>query len=219
MSKPDSKSAEQPTGSPTGDQTPPREDESMDPIEILDAESGVGQSEADPQVATDPLTTIRDERDRLQNQLQRTLADLQNFRKRRAQERAEARRSGIEEFTLDLLPVLDNFHLATEIGAEADEAGDSMQEGLLMVKSLFDKVFERHNIVEIPAVGETFDPSVHEAVGIDPDPSGQAGTVTRVLQKGYSIDGRVVRPSKVMVGGAPNTEGGPADKGSQENSD
>lgn len=218
MSKPDSKSGKQAPGNPPGDQTVPSEDAPKDPVEILDEESGRDQAES--QATTDPLSQLRDERDKLQNQLQRTLADLQNFRKRRGQERADARRSGIEDFTLDLLPVLDNFHLATDFGAEAGQDADqSMQEGLLMVKSLFESVFERNNIVEIPAVGEPFDPSVHEAVGIDPDPSGPEGTVTRVLQKGYSIDGKVLRPSRVMVGGARNPEEVPVDESSPANTE
>ena len=81
----------------------------------------------------------------------------------------------------------------------------SMREGLLMVRSLLGGVFERYGVVEIPAVDTPFDPAVHEAVGIDPDPDAEEGLVTKVVQRGYRIDDKVLRPSRVMVGGAPQT--------------
>ncbi len=150
------------------------------------------------------LERLADERDRLQDQLQRTLADLQNFRKRRAQEMADVRRTAIEAMSMELLPVLDNFHLATSFDADAGaEAMQSMQSGLQMIRGMLESVFQRHGVDEIPATGAKFDPNVHEAVGIDPDPEAEDGTVTQIIQRGYQIDGKVIRPSRVMVGGAP----------------
>jgi molecular chaperone GrpE len=180
----------------------------------------------------DELAQIAQERDKLHAQLQRTLADLQNFRKRRAQEMAEARQSGIESVASELLPVLDSFHLATDYDPEAGEnPTGSMREGLLMVKGILEGVFQRHGIEEIPAQGERFDPAVHEAVGIDPRPEAEEGRVTVVMQRGYRFDNqRVIRPTRVMVGGAPaagSAEGpavqardtdadGPADPGGRD---
>ncbi|MCB9869390.1 MAG: nucleotide exchange factor GrpE [Planctomycetes bacterium] len=167
-----------------------------------------GEAMADPadEASTDDLATLTAERDQLAAQLQRTLADLQNFRKRRAQEMAEARKSAIETLTSEMLPVLDNFHLATEIGQQTgDAAVQSIRDGLLMVQGLLQGVFERHGVREISAEGELFDPTVHEAVGIDPDPQAPSGKVTAVLQKGYTLEGRVIRPTRVMVGGGSAT--------------
>jgi molecular chaperone GrpE len=190
------------------------DDEAAPPRTPADAPGEDGTSPEEGASApgdADPVAALREERDRLQNQLQRTLADLQNFRKRRGQEQADARRGGVETLILELLPVLDNFHLATNFGNKTgEEAVQSMQEGLLMIRSLLGGVFERHGVREIPALGERFDPSIHEAVGIDPRPEAEEGIVSQIMQKGYGIEDKVIRPTRVMVGGAPKTQG-PAD--------
>lgn len=163
----------------------------------------------DSETSKTPQQKLAEERDKLQSQLQRTLADLQNFRKRRAQEMTDVRRAAIEAMTADLLPILDNFHLATTIGSSTgDEATRSMQEGLEMVRGMLESVFKRYGVQEIPADGTRFDPLVHEAVGIDPDPEAEEGVVTQILQRGYSIDGKVIRPTRVMVGGTPPSSTG-----------
>lgn len=163
----------------------------------------------DSETSKTPQQKLAEERDKLQSQLQRTLADLQNFRKRRAQEMTDVRRAAIEAMTADLLPILDNFHLATTIGSSTgDEATRSIQEGLEMVRGMLESVFERYGVQEIPADGTRFDPLVHEAVGIDPDPEAEEGVVTQILQRGYSIDGKVIRPTRVMVGGTPPSSTG-----------
>lgn len=171
--------------------------------------TGAGARDASASVhdpTADALQALTTERDQLHNQLQRTLADLQNFRKRRVQEMADARRATIEALVAELLPVLDNFHLATDIGDAGAAGGEgtagAIREGLLMVRGLLEGVFERNGVAEIHAAGAIFDPTVHEAVGIDPDPDAPEGVVSKVLQRGYTLDGRVLRPSRVLVGGA-----------------
>jgi len=167
------------------------------------------EAQDDTEASKTPQQKLAEERDKLQSQLQRTLADLQNFRKRRAQEMTNVRRTAIEAMAADLLPVLDNFHLATTIGSSTgDEATRSMQEGLEMVRGMLESVFERYGVQEIPADGTRFDPLVHEAVGIDPDPEAEEGVVTQIIQRGYSIDGKVIRPTRVMVGGTPPVTAG-----------
>jgi molecular chaperone GrpE len=177
---------------------------------VLDAAAAGNETAAEDSAPSeaelDPIARLQVERDQLHNQLQRTLADLQNFRKRRVQEMGDARRGATEALVGELLPVLDNFHLATDYDADSGGgAANSIREGLLMVRSLLEGVFERHGVVEIPAAGAPFDPAVHEAVGIDPDPDAEEGVVTKIVQRGYTIDGKVLRPTRVMVGGAPQS--------------
>lgn len=182
-------------------------DEAVEPP--TDNSSTESPAEEDTETSKTPQQKLAEERDKLQSQLQRTLADLQNFRKRRAQEMTDVRRAAIEAMAADLLPVLDNFHLATTIGSSTgDEATRSMQEGLEMVRGMLESVFQRYGVEEIPADGTRFDPLVHEAVGIDPDPEAEAGVVTQIIQRGYSIDGKVIRPTRVMVGGTPPVTAG-----------
>ena len=155
-----------------------------------------------------PLAKAEADRDQLEQQLKRTLADLANFRKRRVQEMADARKAAVEALASELLPVLDNFHLAAGVQTvSGEDAVQAIREGLMMVRGMLEGVFERHGITEIQAGGETFDPAVHEAVGIDPDPDAAEGVVSQVLQRGYRIDGKILRPAKVMVGGSRETEG------------
>ena len=151
--------------------------------------------------------TLADERARLEDQLRRAMADLANIRKRQAKELDDARHRAVEGLSAELLPVLDNFHLA--LAAHDQQTGElsteakAMYDGILMVRSLLEGTLERHGLAEIPAAGETFDPTRHEAVGVDTETDASAGTITSVMQRGYTIGGKVLRASRVVVAGAP----------------
>ena len=161
-----------------------------------------------PAPGTDELTQVKQERDKHYEQLQRALADLQNFRKRRGQEMAEIRQLAVEGLTAELLPILDSFHLATdaaEPGAKNDDgAGDNtkaVREGLLMVKAMLESVLERHGLREVPATGQAFDHTLHEAVGLAEHSNVPPGQVAEVVQKGYFLGDRILRHAKVLVAG------------------
>ncbi|MHC4078277.1 MAG: nucleotide exchange factor GrpE, partial [Planctomycetota bacterium] len=148
----------------------------------------------------------RQERDKHYEQLQRALADLQNFRKRRGQDMAEIRQLAVEGLTAELLPVLDNFHLATHASNNAGDDGEgdggkAVREGLLMVKAMLESVLERHGLREIPAAGQAFDHALHEAVGLAEASEVPPGQVAQVVQKGYFLGDRVLRHAKVLVAG------------------
>jgi molecular chaperone GrpE len=177
-------------------------------------------SASNPAASQSELAAVRAERDLLKDQLTRTMADLQNIRRRHAAEMADSRRRAIESVSGELLPVLDNFHLALA-AHEKHESGEgkseahALVEGLRMVRSLLEGVLERHGLAEIEAAGTTFDPARHEAMGIDPTSGQPAGTVTEVLQRGYQLGDKIVRPSKVLVAGEPTSQsGGARDEGS-----
>jgi len=153
-----------------------------------------------------------DERERLEAQLRRAMADLANLRKRQAKELVDARVRAIEALTAEILPVLDNFHLA--LGAtdsQLAEAGEfdpnAIVEGLQMVRAMLEGVLERHGLSEIPAEAAVFDPNVHEAVGVDSETAVAPGTITKVVQRGYRVGDRVLRPSRVIVAGEPQDGG------------
>lgn len=163
------------------------------------------------------MVQLQEERDRLEAQLKRTMADLANIRKRHLKELEEARARSLEALAGELLPVVDNFHLALaaheqhESGAVRAET-HSMVEGLQMVRSLLEGVLERHGLVEIKAEGAPFDPNLHEAVGVDNESNLQPGVVSKVMLRGYSFRERVLRPSKVQVAGQLSENAGPADQ-------
>jgi len=134
----------------------------------------------------------------------RTLADFENFRKRSEREKADFQRYALGSVIRDLLPVLDNFDRALE---HADE-GDEFHKGVsLIYKQLFD-VLQRHGVKPITESGVRFDPNFHEAVIREDDPSVPSHTVTAILQKGYFLHDRLLRPAmvKVAVGGPEEDE-------------
>ncbi|MEA2325676.1 MAG: molecular chaperone GrpE, partial [Thermoanaerobaculia bacterium] len=125
----------------------------------------------------------------------RTLADFENFRKRSEREKADFQRYALGSVIRDLLPVLDNFDRALEHA----EDGDEFHKGVsLIYKQLFD-VLQRHGLKPITESGVRFDPNFHEAVIREEDPSVPSHTVTAVLQKGYFLHDRLLRPAMVKV--------------------
>ena len=146
---------------------------------------------------------------KLEDQLRRAMADLANFQRRRLKEVDEARHRALEGLTAELLPVLDNFHLAigaTESGEGQFDAG-SIVEGMKMVRAMLEGVLERYGLTEIPSVDVPFDPMPHEAVGVDQDGDAAPGTITRVVQRGYRMNDKVLRASRVIVRGDADGDG------------
>ena len=169
------------------------------------------------------IVKLRDERDQLELQLQRALADTQNIRRRQQQEMADSRRRVLEGLTQELLPVLDSFALAlhaydkdAETHEDVAERGGrhhtgqhiaALVDGVRMVQTLLAGALERHGLQEIAAAGKPFDPARHEAVAVEPTDAVPPNHVVRVLQAGYLLGEHVVRHSKVIVAG-PKGAGG-----------
>lgn len=134
----------------------------------------------------------------------RTLADFENFRKRAEREKSDFRRYALVEVIRELLPVIDNFDRALEHAEE----GDEFHKGVALIyKQLFD-VLQRHGLKPITESGVRFDPNIHEGVVRVEDPSVPSHTVVEVLQKGYFLHDRLLRPAmvKVAVGGPEESE-------------
>ncbi len=129
----------------------------------------------------------------------RTLADFENFRKRSEREKADFFKYALAGLLRELLPVLDNFDRSLDHA----EQGDDFHRGVLLIyKQLFD-VLTKHGLRPIEESGVPFDPKIHEAVVREEDPSVPSHTVVAVLQKGYFLHDRLLRPAmvKVAVGG------------------
>jgi molecular chaperone GrpE len=133
------------------------------------------------------------------NRYVRAIADFENFRKRTDREKADFFRYATAAVLKDILPVLDNFDRALDHAAE----GDDFHKGVLMIyKQLFD-VLQKHGLKPIDESGVTFDPNIHEAVVREEDESVPNHTVVAILQKGYFLHDRLLRPAlvRVAVGG------------------
>ncbi len=142
----------------------------------------------------------------------RLQAEFENFRRRSLKEKQESLRFGHQNLVKDLLSAVDNLERAMEHGAQ--NAGAEVRgvlDGIALVHREILAAFEKHGVSQIDAAGQTFDPAVHEAIGQIPNPDVPANTVVQVLQKGYVIHDRMVRPSRVLV----SREPAPGERGSR----
>lgn len=149
-------------------------------------------------VVMDDLEKLRQERDQFLGMLQRTQADFENYQKRNQREREQERRYWYGPLGLDLLPVLDNLERALAAAKQANETGPLVQ-GVNMVLAQFLDLLKRHGITPIEAQGQPFDPHLHQAVMQQPSAEVPPNTVTQVLERGFMLHDRVLRPAKVAV--------------------
>ena len=140
----------------------------------------------------DDLRRALEERDA---QYLRLAADFENFRRRSAQEALDRARHGSEAAALALIPVLDNLQRAIQHAPE----GDPMVDGVRMVARQFEDALASVGVTAIEAEGQPFDPAVHEAIGGEESPDVEHDTVVAVLQPGYRLHDRVLRPALVRV--------------------
>ena len=126
----------------------------------------------------------------------RLAADFDNYRKRTAREHAELTQRANERLLNELLPVLDDLERALEAAAEHEEA--KLEEGVRLVHRSLLGLVERHGLTEIDTEG-AFDPHVHEALLAQPGEGAEEGSVLQVLQKGYRLGDKVIRPARVIV--------------------
>ncbi len=150
-----------------------------------------------------------DEAAELKDRLLRTLADMENLRKRTEREVADARQYGIASFAREILGVADNFRRALdavgpELRASTDSAVTSFIEGVELTEKELLRALEKNGIRKIEPLGEKFDPNLHQAMYEVPDPSVPSGSVVQVIQPGYVISDRILRPAMVAV-----AKGGP----------
>ncbi|MBN1680552.1 MAG: nucleotide exchange factor GrpE [Anaerolineae bacterium] len=131
--------------------------------------------------------------------LQRERASFQNYKKRVERERAELRRVVSGTLLLKLLPVLDDFERA--MSAIPEEERSEWFDGITLIQRKFERFLDDEGIKRIKALGETFDPNFHEAIGVDNDTDAETDTITEVLQPGYLYGDVVLRPARVRVAG------------------
>ena len=166
-------------------------------------------AEAEADAPADPTTVLEAEVASLKDQLLRALAETENLRRRSRRERDDALKYAAVPFIRDLVGATDNLRRAMDSvspeALEADEHLKTLMAGLEMTETELATVFERHHIVKIDPIGERLDPHSHEAMFEVPDPETPSGTVVQVVQAGYRLHDRLLRPAQVGV-----AKGGPA---------
>lgn len=190
----------------------PREDAAFTDELDLEAESEAGpQAEADgmpeaPAAAPTPEELLRLERDELHDRWLRLLAEMDNLRKRTRREVTDARRFAAADLLRAILEIQDNveraLHATDQVTGDQETPASvaALRQGVELIAQSFRQVLQDRGVEEIPAAGQPFDPALHEAVGQAPGgEDAETGTVLHVVQKGYMIDGLVLRPSRVIL--------------------
>jgi molecular chaperone GrpE len=180
-----------------------------DTVEQIEHEMEMAAQEADDTMSKSgglaPAAAASDvESGEWKNRYMRALADFENFRKRNEREKTDFFRYALAGTMKELLPVLDNFDRALEHAEE----GDEFHKGVLLIyKQLFD-VLQKAGLKPIDESGVRFDPNIHEGVVREEDPSVPSHTVSAILQRGYFLHDRLLRPAlvKVAVGGPDRTD-------------
>lgn len=138
-----------------------------------------------------------EDQEELQAKYVRLAADFQNFRRRTENEKKEIYAYANEGLVRELLTVTDNFDRAVDQAKDCTD--QAFADGIVLIYKQLKEVLEKFGTQEILALGEEFNPNLHHAVMMDPSGTGESGRVTEVLQKGFTLNGRVVRPSMVKV--------------------
>jgi molecular chaperone GrpE len=135
------------------------------------------------------------------NSYLRAVAELDNVRKRHLRDLDNAVKFGLEKFAAELLEVRDSLEMGLEAGEKADAR--SLLAGKEATLRLLKKAFDKQGIVEINPLGAPFDPQLHEAMAMQESASAEPNTVLQVVQKGYQLNGRLLRPARVIVARTP----------------
>ena len=157
--------------------------------------------EEDVEALRSALAAAEGEAARNRDQVLRAAAELDNIRKRAARDVEQAHRFALEKFAQELLPVRDSLELAVANAPRSDAA--SLAAGQEAVLQLLARAFEKYSIVSVDPLGEPFDPQRHEAMAMRESATAQPDSVLEVVQRGYELNGRLLRPARVIVARAP----------------
>ncbi len=180
---------------------PDRPDAEQEQVEPEVAEQPVAEPDSGTPALELRLEELQQKADENWDRYLRAAAEVENVRKRAARDVENARKFALESFGRELLAVKDSL----EMGLAAAEAADaaSLREGSEATLKLLTTTLERFGIVEVDPEGEPFDPELHEAMTMQPSAEVEPGSVLTVIQKGYTLNGRLLRPARVIVAAEP----------------
>ena len=168
---------------------------------VEEAQAAEGSAEAveegpDPEAQ---IEALQEELTKTKDDALRTLADAQNIKRRAEGEIDKARKFALEKFASELLAVADNLERALEAADTDNETVKPLAEGVQLTQKTLIDTLARFNVTQLDPVGEPFDPQFHQAMSMVENPDVEPNTVTLVMQKGYTLNERLLRPAMVMV--------------------
>jgi molecular chaperone GrpE len=162
------------------------------------AESQIEDQEIDIETLQNQLEKQKEKAQTNLDAALRAQAEMENLRKRTARDVENAHKYALEKFVNELLPIMDSLELGLS-AAESAENIDDLREGMTLTMKMFSSAMEKFNVKTIDPAGEKFNPEQHEAVSMQEIEGTESGTVAMVMQKGYELNGRLVRPAMVVV--------------------
>ena len=174
--------------------------------EAVQNEEEMTTEQAEEQVEKDVQTLLEEAEKEAQTQKElalRTLADMENLRRRTRIDVENAHKFALEKFVNELIPVVDSMEMGIEAASKEEVDIQSIREGMEMTLKQMLDVLQKFNVERINPVGEAFNPELHEAMTMVPNPDAEPNTVMDVIQKGYTLNGRVIRPARVIVSKQP----------------
>jgi molecular chaperone GrpE len=183
------------------------EDEVLSEEQAIDGELLEAETTDEPgeQVELTDAEAHQQELDFLKEQVRENLdkavraqAELDNVRKRTLRDVENAHKYALDKFANELLPVIDSLELGIN-AAEGREEQNTLREGMELTLKMFTDVMEKFGVSEVESQGEKFDPEKHEAVTMQEMEGSESGAIITVLQKGYALNGRLIRPAMVIV--------------------
>jgi molecular chaperone GrpE len=169
-------------------------------VEAEAADDAHGIVRSDLQAQVDAMMA---ERSALYDQLLRRQAEFENYRKRVERERAEAFHKARCDVVLEMLPILDNLERALTSLEQSEGDAEALRHGVELIHKQFKDALAKFGLQPVEALGQTFDPHLHEAVTIEASDQHQENTVIEEFQRGYRLGGRLLRPAKVKVASSP----------------
>jgi molecular chaperone GrpE len=174
-------------------------------VNETDQAEGAIPADAGPEGGSDALAAAEAKATENRNSYLRAVAEMENFRKRSEREIDNARKFAIERFAQELVTVGDA--LEAGINAGAANPGPALLEGAQATLRQLHRAFDKAGIKIIDPAGQPFDPQWHEAMAVQESAAHPANTVLQVIQKGYSLNGRLLRPARVIVSKTPGADG------------
>lgn len=167
--------------------------------EKLQADAEADQSQPLEEQGDHQVEELQQKLSTLGEQLLREQAEMQNVRRRAQRDIESAHKYALEKFTTELLSVVDNLERAIDAMDEDDESQKSVAEGLELTLKSFSEVLAKYNVEAVEPQGQPFDADLHQAVSTVPNKDVEPNTVINVFQKGYTLNGRLIRPAMVVV--------------------
>ena len=182
------------------------EPETVEVIEAADSESEESEATVEHD---DPVALLEDARNKADehwNLYLRTTAEMDNLRKRAERDVQNAHKFGVEKLVGELLPVMDSMEMGMAAADKDNEATAKLVEGMELTLKMFADALQKVGITQVDPMGDVFNPEFHQAMSMVENPDAEPNTVIAVMQKGYLLNDRLVRPAMVVVAKAPASE-------------